>query len=218
MSKYLVMLLAAVCLMTGAVGCKAKKKLREAEAAAAKAEAEKIARAKAELLAILNDDGKMSLEEKEEKLAKIQGLNLKDPEVLELIIRVQDKLTKERAQQVKEEQDKQQQLLQDQKDKEEKEVIESASVRLDRFMNQISNAGSVNLANSNIREALNLFASDNSPVLIIIHESGGEKDYDRPTTIRKYLEYLKDQKKQPDTIENVTVNSTGKITELELRK
>jgi len=44
------------------------------------------------------------------------------------------------------------------------------------------------------------------------------KDYDRPTTIRKYLEYLKDQGRFDKDIENLVVDKNGKITEVELIK
>jgi hypothetical protein len=56
------------------------------------------------------------------------------------------------------------------------------------------------------------------PVLIIISQAGGFNDYDRPTTIGKYLDYLKDQKVYTNTIEQVKYDSNGKITELELIK
>jgi hypothetical protein len=65
---------------------------------------------------------------------------------------------------------------------------------------------------------LQLFANDNAPVLIIISRSGNVVDYDRPTTIRKYLEYIKDQKVVRNKVENVVYNADGKITELELIK
>jgi len=55
-------------------------------------------------------------------------------------------------------------------------------------------------------------------VLIIIAQSGGITDYDEPTTIQKYLNYLKDQKKKADTIENIVFDDAGKIKELELTK
>ncbi|HZB14477.1 MAG TPA: nucleoid-structuring protein H-NS, partial [Chryseolinea sp.] len=69
-----------------------------------------------------------------------------------------------------------------------------------------------------INEALAMFASPETPVLIIIHESGGQKDYDRPTTIKNYLNYLKDQKKPADKIGNLQFDNSGKITEVELVK
>ena len=89
---------------------------------------------------------------------------------------------------------------------------------LDDYFDLIAN--STNLATSNryINEALGLFASEDVPVLIIISKSGNIVDYDRPTTIKKYLEYVKDQKIVRNKIENVVYDSSGKITELELIK
>ncbi len=63
-----------------------------------------------------------------------------------------------------------------------------------------------------------MFSSPDTPVLIVINESNGEKDYDRPTTIREYLNYLKDQKKNINKIQKLEFDDAGKITEVELRK
>ena len=56
------------------------------------------------------------------------------------------------------------------------------------------------------------------PVLIIINQSAGFNDYDRPTTIEKYLNYLKDQKISPNKVHEIKYNANGKINELELIK
>jgi len=90
--------------------------------------------------------------------------------------------------------------------------------RLTQYFESIANAATIGSANTSINEALAMFASPQTPVLIVVSESGGQKDYDRPTTIVDYLNYLKDQKKNPNKISNVQVDSSGKITELELRK
>lgn len=90
--------------------------------------------------------------------------------------------------------------------------------RLGQYFDAISNADNVSSANSSINEALAMFASPDTPVLIVISDSNGQKDYDRPTTIREYLNYLKDQKKNANKISDVKVDGSGKITEVELRK
>jgi hypothetical protein len=90
--------------------------------------------------------------------------------------------------------------------------------RLVQYFSAISNSGNVNSANNSIDEALSLFATPQTPVLIVISESGGQKDYDRPTTIKDYLNYLKDQKKNINRISDIKFDSSGRITELELRK
>jgi len=90
--------------------------------------------------------------------------------------------------------------------------------RLGEYFSAIANSSNLNSANSSINEALTLFASPETPVLIIISESNGQKDYDRPTTIASYLNYLKDQKKNINKVEKLQFDNTGKITEVELRK
>jgi hypothetical protein len=92
------------------------------------------------------------------------------------------------------------------------------AVRLGEYFEAISSSGNTASANSSINEALALFASPDTPVLIVISESGGQKDYDRPTTIKNYLNYLKDQKKNINKISDVKYDDAGKITELELKK
>lgn len=91
-------------------------------------------------------------------------------------------------------------------------------VKLEQYFSAIGSAGNELSANRSINEALSLFTSAETPVLIVISESGGQKDYDRPTTIQRYLNYLKDQKKRADKIGNLQFDSSGKITEVELIK
>ena len=100
-----------------------------------------------------------------------------------------------------------------------KEMKETApKFRLNEYFEAIANSTNVASANASISEALAMFASSETPVLIVISEETGKKDYDRPTTIKAYLNYLKDQKKNINNIENVKLDSSGKITEVELRK
>jgi len=91
-------------------------------------------------------------------------------------------------------------------------------VKLSEYFDAIANSGNATSANNSINEALAMFASAEGTVLIIISEENGKKDYDRPTTIKAYLNYLKDQKKNINSIESLKVDDSGKITELELRK
>jgi hypothetical protein len=95
---------------------------------------------------------------------------------------------------------------------------EAPKARLSNYFAAISSATSVASANSSITEALSMFASPDTPVLIVISEENGQKDYDRPTTIKDYLNYLKDQRKNINTISAMKVDVSGKVTELELLK
>lgn len=203
MSKLLLIsMIAAVSI--GSVGCKSQKKLaREAAAKEAEAKAIQIEKAKAELNRLLDDNSGLSLEEKERILNRIKSMNLNDLEVNALIRQVENKLAEERA------------------------ALEGnaggagnmeAEQRLNQYFDAIANAGSITAANRNINEALSLFSTPDALVLIIISKSGGQKDYDRPTSIKKYLEYLKDQKKNINAIDNIVYDSQGKIKELELIK
>lgn len=102
--------------------------------------------------------------------------------------------------------------------KEDELKVNKPATQLNQYFEAIATSSNVTSANNSINEALGLFSSPEAPVLIVISEYDGKKDYDRPTTIRKYLNYLKDQKKNINAISDVKVDSSGKITEVELRK
>jgi hypothetical protein len=97
-------------------------------------------------------------------------------------------------------------------------LANAPKAKLNQYFASISSSNNVASANSSINEALNLFASPDTPVLIVISEENGQKDYDRPTTIRQYLNYLKDTRNNSNTISNLQFDNSGKITEVELRK
>ena len=96
--------------------------------------------------------------------------------------------------------------------------ILTGAQKLDQYFTSIANASNASSANASIYEALSMFSSDQTPVLIVISEEGGEKDYDKPTTIKAYLNYIKDQKKNVNRISNLVMDNSGKIKEVELVK
>jgi hypothetical protein len=95
---------------------------------------------------------------------------------------------------------------------------EVAVSKLENYFSAVANASSVQSANSSIQEALAMFSNQNTPVLIVIHEENGVKDYDEPTTINNYLNYLKDTKKNLNFISDIRLDGSGKVSELELRR
>lgn len=97
-----------------------------------------------------------------------------------------------------------------------KEVTKSQ--KLETYFRAISNAASVNAANGSISEALTMFSNPNAPLLIVIYRADGTTDYDEPTTIKKYLEYVKDTKNNKAVVEEMVMDDYGKIKELVLKK
>jgi len=95
---------------------------------------------------------------------------------------------------------------------------EIAVERLEKYFTAVATSGDLASANKSIQEVLSMFANQEIPVLIVIHEEGGTKDYDEPTTIKKYLDYLKDTKKNLNYIADIRLDAGGKVTELELRR
>jgi hypothetical protein len=98
------------------------------------------------------------------------------------------------------------------------EKVKAPAAKLDQYFNAIANSSNTASANSSINEALTLCASPSTLVLSVISEIDGQKDYDRPTTIREYLNYVKDQRRNINRISNLQFDSSGKITGIELTK
>ena len=202
----MMVLLAAFITIGGTTSCKSKKRLAK-EAAEAEYKS-RVDQAVKDLNAILDDETLWSLEEKEARVQTIKDWNLQNAEVEDLLYQVEKKLARERAQKDEEER----------RAAEEREKANAADVVLGRNFNSIANASSVSQANRVINETLGMFESPNTPVLIIIKQNAGFNDYDRPTTIEKYLNYVKDQKKATEKVHEIKYNSNGKINEIELIK
>ena len=205
-TSIVLVLLAAFVTLGGTTSCKSKKQLAK-EAAEAEYKS-KVEQAVNDLNAILDDETLWSLEEKEARVKTIKDWNLQNAEVDDLLSQVEKKLARERAQKEEEER----------RAAEERETAKAMDAILNESFTGITRASSVSQANRTINETLGLFESPNVPVLIIISQNQGDYDYDRPTTIEKYLNYLKDQKKLSEKIHEIKYNSNGKIKELELIK
>ena len=202
----MLVLLAAFITLGGTTSCKSKKRLAK-EAAEAEYKS-KVEQAIADLNAILDDETLWTLEEKEARVQTIKDWNLQNAEVDDLIFQVEKKLARERAQRDEEER----------RAAQEREQAAAVDVVLGRNFNSIANASSTSQANRVINETLDMFESPNTPVLLIIKQNAGFNDYDRPTTIEQYLNYVKDQKKATEKVHEIKYNNSGKINEIELIK
>jgi glutamate mutase epsilon subunit len=210
--RFLLVMLMLTIALGGTTSCKSKKKIAREQAAAEYAA--RVDQAKKDLTAILNDATDWSLSEKEARVATIKSWNLQDEEVVNLLDQVADKLARERADEVRK-------LEEERLKKAEEERLKSKANKyssIENILLSIAAAPDVATANMKINQALQLFATPDAPVLIIISQAGGFNDYDRPTTIKRYLEYLKDHKIYNNSIEQVKYDASGKITELELIK
>lgn len=209
-SKFAMLLLIIAIAIGGATSCKSKKKL--AKEAAAAEYAAMVEQAKKDLNAIINEETTWSLDEQAARVATIKTYNIDDPEVVDLIEKAELKIAELRAEAER--------LAEEERLRKEEEARlkaeQSEFALINNALNDVANAGSYDIANQRIDAALQQFASPDAPVLIIISQAGGFNDYDRPTTISKFLNYLKDVKQYKYKVESVKQNSLGKITELEL--
>jgi len=196
----------AVTIAFGMAGCKNQKKLARQEYEA------KVTKAKDDLNSIINDKTTLSLDEKENLVENIRNMQLDDPEVAELLEQAETKLADERSALIQKE------LEEKKKQEQEQQEAVKTTMTIHDYFESISKASSSSEANMFINEALKLFTAPDSPVLIIISKTSDGVDYDRPTTILNYLNYLKDTKNNINTIENIKYDGSGKISELELMK
>jgi hypothetical protein len=207
----ILLMIASVSIST--TSCNSAKKKAAAEATRQKAE--KVAKAKTDLQALLADNNK-SPEELERDLARIKALGVNDdPEVSALIRQAEEKISKKKAEIAEAKRKAEEEAR---RKKEEEERQKPAKLSLNDYFTRIIGSANATEANNYISQALQLFASPETPVLIALGVFGGERDYDKPTTIKKYLEYLKDQKKNLNTIDNIKYDGSGKIMELELMR
>jgi hypothetical protein len=205
-----VIIMMAISLAGGMGACKSKKKLAKEKEAAEYAA--KVNTAKQTLLDIINGKSTLSLEEKEAAVKSIKAMNLNDPEIDELIRQAEAVLAAERAEMVRKQQEAQ---------KPAETAVKpdvAATTALNSYFTSIANATSVSQANMQIAEALKMFSNPEVPVLVIISKENNTVDYDRPTTIKAYLNYLKDTKNNINKVDKITFDDYGKIKELELLK
>ncbi len=156
----------------------------------------KLIEAKASLQKIF-DNPDMSIEEKENILNDVKAMNIDDDELNSMIAKAENLITKE---------------------KEEIKRKSTPEYKLEDYFAKIANAGSEDEANTYIDQALNMFSSNTANVLIIIAEDAHVKDYDKPTNITKYLNYLKDTKNNTNKIDEIKWDANKKIKTLILRK
>ena len=207
------MLLLTIIIITGgATSCKSKKKLAREKAAAEYAT--KVEQSKKDLTAMLNGTTTWTLDEQDARLNTIKSYNIDDDEVIDLISKVETKISLDRA----EEQRKSEEDKLRREEEERKKNAESKYQSIDNQLSGIALSQSIEVANNQIETVLNEFSTPDVPVLIIISNAGGFNDYDRPTTISKFLNYLKDKQQYNYKVYMVKRDALGKIIELELIK
>ena len=200
-------LIAMMALVTigGTTSCSSKKKMAKKEYEA------KVEQAKKDLNAIIAEETQWTLEEQKSRIEEIESAALNNPEVDELIVSAKEKVIRKMAEEARAAEEERLRELEEQK-----KMKPVAS--LEDYFAIVAAAPDAETANEKIAEALNMFASPDVPVLIIIYHVGDIIDYDAPTTAEKYLNYIKDQKKVNVGIYNIKYDSNNKITELELIK
>jgi hypothetical protein len=211
-AKIMMFLLATLVITGGATSCKSKKKLAREKAAAEYTM--KVEQSKKDLTAMLNGTTTWTLDEQDTRLNTIKSYNIDDAEVIDLISKVETKISKDRAEEERKAEEERLRLEEENRIKN----TESKYQTIDNKLNTIAISSSTEAANNQIKTILTEFATPDVPVLIIISNAGGFNDYDRPTTISKFLNYLKDKQQYNYKVDMVKRDTLGKIIELELIK
>lgn len=163
------------------------------------AKAKKVDIARATLYDLLLNKDDKTADELEKELNAIKKQNLGDSEIDELITRLEKK-------------------IQDMRSGGSNLPVKA---QLENAFTTIANAaktGNLTQADNTIQKTLQLFSSDDAPVLIIISREGSTVDYDKPTTIKRYLNLVKDTKASKNDIDAIMTDANGKIKELDLIK
>ena len=173
--------------------------IRQVEKKLDKAKKQQIDEVKIRLNGLLYNQT-MSADDLERELNQIKALNIKDAEVQRLIAQVEARI------------------------KEMRDGMGSISTNsdLDRYFNEVislSKSGNIEKTNMKIKDILKFFTSSDADLLIIVYRENGQPiDYDKPTTIGAYLNYLKDQKVNLNTTYSIERDTAGKIKLVELLK
>ncbi len=211
-SKFAALIIVAVLISGGVTSCKSKKKLAREQAAAEYAQ--KVDRARKDLTAIIDGSTDMSLEEQDSRINEIKSYNIDDPQIKDMISKAEAVVSQAKAEEARKAEEERLRREEEQRQKEKEAAFKPLNTQLE----EIANAPSVDAANNMISKTIQLFATSDVPVLIIISQAGGFNDYDRPTTISRFLNYLKDKQSYNYKVETIKKDSLGKITELELIK
>lgn len=191
----------------GTTSCGSKKKLAKKEYEA------KVAQAKADLNAIIEGTTEWTLEEQKARVEEIEKSDLQNQEIDTLIVKAKEVLARELAEAERAAEEERLRKIE-----EENRAKAESKTSISDYFAIIAAAPDAETANEKINEALNLFASPDVPVLIIVYQMGDIIDFDAPTTAEKYLNYIKDQKSVTVRVNNVKYDDNDKITELELIK
>lgn len=191
----------------GTTSCGSKRKLAKKEYEA------KVAQAKADLNAIIEGTTEWTLEEQKARVEEIEKSDLQNQEIDALIVKAKEVLARELAEAERAAEEERLRKIE-----EENRAKAESKTSISDYFAIIAAAPDAETANEKINEALNLFASPDVPVLIIVYQMGDIIDFDAPTTAEKYLNYIKDQKSVTVRVNNVKYDDNDKITELELIK
>jgi len=176
----------------------ARQVLKKAFAERDKLKQERVDAARAELLDMLLNKDDKSADELESELAKIKAMNLGDKDINDLISKVEQKIAG----------------MRNKKNVPLKNQLENSF----QGIADASKSGNANQVMSLTKSTLQLFSSDDATVLIIISKEGSIVDYDKPTTIKRYLEFVRDQKASRNAVDSYRLDSGGKIKDLDLIK
>ena len=205
--NFILIAMLAVVTFGGTTSCTSKKKLAKMEYET------KISQAKSDLNAIIDGTTEWTLDEQNLRVNEIEKMDFQNEEINDMIDKAREEINRRFTESERLAEEARLRELEEKKKNEEK-----PQTSLTDYLSIIAAAPNADIANEKVNEALNLFASPDVPVLIIVYRMGNIIDYDAPTTAERYLNYIKDQKKVTVRVNDVKFDENYKITELELIK
>lgn len=213
-NRIVIIALISMTVISGATSCKSKKATARSKAAAEAQYKNKVNDAKNTLNALMSEECTWSLKEKEDKLNTIKSDALKDEELSQLIKKAENYIERERVAAGLEAEKPHVVVAPKTNDNNVSvRAVDKNENTLNVIFDKIASGKDVS---ASVTEASALFESGKTPVLIIISKNGNVIDYDRPTTIEKYLDYLIDQKVSRNKVYSIKYGANNKINELEL--
>jgi len=161
-------------------------------------EAQKVDRMRASLLDMLLNKDNLTADQLEEALSELKAEGI-SPELSDLVARVEKKIL-------------------DMRKSTTNLPLKTQLWNSFQGIADAAKAGNLTQADNTIKNTLQYFSSTDVPVLIIISREAGIVDYDKPTTIGRYLQFIKDQKSNRNAIEAMQLDGSGRIKELDLIK
>ncbi len=190
------------------VGCQSQKNLVKSKDGKLSVDKEVVIK---DLNSIIDTNSELTIEEKKALLDAIKDHGFQDPQLDSLVAVAENSLYFTDDQPINNTASVVADIDSSDNNSEDESITQDV---LNSYFSSIINLSAGEESEEIINETLSYFESNESPVLIILQEVDGKVFYDRPTTIEKYLYYLKDMKKNSHQIQKLNFSDNEKVNKM----